>query len=103
MDLLVSETDVSEMRGLDAQPLEQASWELPDETQSTAVPPLMILLDCVVNKDNFVLAKQALVQHANVDLKVSHLTLSELGRIKIASILSLIEVGLLPKIDYLIK
>jgi hypothetical protein len=64
------------------------------------VPPLTVILDCYVNPENFELVKQALVKHSLLNIKVCSLFMVELGRRKVCSLASLLEV-LSKTINYL--
>ena len=55
--------------------------------------PISVLTSCNVNKDNFGLVKQALILHTILDLKVTSLSVIEVGRRKVKTLLSLVEVS----------
>ena len=66
----------------------EAFMEIP-----SAQRPLSVFVSCYVNKENFGLVKQALIQHTVLDMKVASLTLTELGAPKVVSLLALVEVS----------
>ena len=91
----MSENDVSGMKILDTRPIEYDSIKenLSTEFPCKRIPPLVVMLDCVINKDNCGLAIQASINHSILDLKMSHLTIHPIGRQRVHCLLSSLEVG----------
>ncbi|XP_001630619.2 uncharacterized protein LOC5510134 [Nematostella vectensis] len=63
----------------------------PDEAPCYRTSSLTVFLDCIANQDNYFLVKEALVDHTSVDIKVHKLSISELHRSKLCSLVSLLE------------
>lgn len=93
-DIPVSENDVSGMKILDTRPIEYDSIKgnLSTDFPCKRIPPLVVMLDCVIDADNCGLAIQACINHSILDLKMSHLTLHPIGRRKVICLLSSLEV-----------
>lgn len=82
------------MKILDTRPLEDSIKEnLPTDFPHQRFPPLVVILDCVVDEDNCGLAIQASINHSVLDLKMSHVTVHPIGRRKVQCLLSSLEVG----------
>ena len=93
----MSENDVSGMKILDTRPTEYHSFKeyFPtDFPWKRRIPPLVVMLDCVIDADNCGLAIQACINHSILDLKMSHLTIRAIGRQKVHCLLSSLEVRL---------
>ncbi|KAK3728539.1 hypothetical protein QZH41_011612 [Actinostola sp. cb2023] len=88
--LPVSQNDVSAMTVIDSRSLMQVEQSMGYLT--ARVPPLTVILDCYVNLDNHQLMKQALVKHSILDIKACKMSLVELGKRKICSLISFLEV-----------
>jgi len=93
-DIPVSENDVSGMKILDTRPIEYDSIKgnFSTDFPCKRIPPLVVMLDCVIDADNCGLAIQACINHSILDLKMSHLTLHPIGRRKVICLLSSLEV-----------
>ncbi|KAL9956484.1 hypothetical protein ACROYT_G037965 [Oculina patagonica] len=91
-DIPVSENDVSGMKILDTRPLEDSIKEnFTTDFPRQGFPPLVVMLDCVVDEDNCGLAIQACINHSVLDLKMSHVTICPIGRRKVQCLLSSLE------------
>ena len=90
LGLPVSQNDVSEMTVIDSRSMVQI--EQSKESLVPRVPPLTVILDCYVNMENYQLMKQALVKHCLLDIKACKMSLVELGRRNICSLVSFLEV-----------
>ena len=91
----MSENDVSGMKILDMRPIEYDSIKLnyfSTDFPCKRIPPLVVMLDCVVDADNCGLAIQACINHSILDLKISQLTIHPIGRQKVLCLLSSLEV-----------
>ena len=94
----MSQSDVSEMTVIDTRLLTQVEQNA--QFLIVRVPPVRVILDCYVNMDNYQLMKQALVQHSILDIKACNMTLVELGRKSVCSLVSFLEVGINDKATY---
>lgn len=88
----MSQSDVSEMTVIDTRLLSQVEQNA--QFLIARVPPVTVILECFVNMNNYQLMKQALVQHSILDIKACSMTLVELGRRNVCSLVSFLEVGI---------
>ena len=86
------------MTVLDMRPTTEFLMEnFPTEYPCQRIPPLVVMLDCVVDEDNCGLVIQACINHSVTDVKISHLTVHPIERRKVHCLLSSLEVRM--KID----
>ena len=96
VNLPVSDNDVSGMKILDMRPApdsfrqKYAMTELPRQR----IPPIVVMLDALVSPKNYCIAIQACSHQSIMDLKMSHVTFSEMrwGEEGIQALLSCFEV-----------
>lgn len=88
------------MKILDTRPTaEYIKENFPTKALCQRIPPTVVMLDCVVDKDNCGLVIQACIKHSVIDLKISHLKVDSIRGNKFRTLLSSLEVG--RKISYL--
>ena len=83
------------MKVLDTRPTADSTKEnFPANFLCQRIPPMVVMLDCVVDEDNCGLVIQACINHSKIDLKISYLTvLCGDERNKLRCLLSSLEVG----------
>ena len=82
------------MKILDTRPTpdsmrQNATTELPRQR----IPPMVVMLDAVVNHKNCDLVIQACTGDSVMDLKMSHVTMHEIGERDVHTLLKTLEVG----------
>lgn len=80
------------MKILDTRPTaEFLKGNFPTKVSCQRIPPTVVMLDCIVDKDNCGLVIQACTKHSVMDLKISHLTVHSIRRNKLRTLLSSLE------------
>ena len=94
-NLPVSDNDVSGMKILDMRPApdsvrQNTMTELPRQR----IPPIVVMLDAVVSHENYSIAIEACSHHSVMNLKISHVAISEMhaGGKDIQALLTCLEV-----------